>query len=502
MLTKASKTIEFGDFQTPAPLAEQVCNLLLRGGVAPNAIVEPTCGTGSFLRACVDAFPACSRVLGFEVNSDHVQRAQTLPRVEVRLADFFKKDWPSTLNALDGQLLVIGNPPWVTNSAVGSISGENLPTKSNFQNLRGFDAITGKSNFDISEWMLLHLMTALSGRRAVIAMLCKTVVARKVLSHAWKQSLEVAKAAIHSIDAERHFGAAVDACLLVCHLEPGNTSTECAIHNDLAVQSSCSRIGLRGDRLVADLTAFDDYSHLAGESPLKWRSGVKHDCSRVVELRRTGHDEFENKLGETVRLESTYLFPMLKSSELARTAPSPSRVMLVTQQSVGEDTSEIQRVAPMTWDYLLSHEHFFDRRASSIYKNRPRFSVFGVGPYSFSPWKVAISGFYKRLDFRCIGPFDDKAVVVDDTCYFLPCRTERDARRLTALLNSRSAKGFLGSLAFWDAKRPITAQLLQNLDLSKLADEAGVQLPLWIDPPSKHRRFTGPSLFSALDPDL
>ncbi len=501
MIKKAINRIEFGDFQTPDPLAEEICILLRGMGVVPKTIVEPTCGQGSFLRACLNVFPECSRLLGFDVNSDYVQQAQALPRVEVQLENFFYKDWHGTLDTLDDEILVIGNPPWVTNSTVGSINGENLPTKSNFQRLRGFDAVTGKSNFDISEWMLLQLIEALSGKQAVIAMLCKTVVARKVLSHIWKHSLQVTKSAIYSIDADKHFGAAVSACLLVCYLRPGSESTECDIHQHLGLESACSRIGLRDDRLVSDLGAFRNYAHLAGKCPLKWRSGVKHDCARVVELRPKSNNEFENKLGETVRLESSYLFPMLKSSELARPDSTPSRLMLVTQRSVGEDTSRIQHVAPMTWAYLLSHEHLFNRRSSSIYKNRPRFSIFGIGPYSFAPWKVAISGFYKRFDFRCIGPFDDRPVVVDDTCYFLPCRTEGDAALLTALLNSESAKGLLRSLAFWDAKRPITAQLLGNLDLSKLADEAGVSLPSWVDTPRRRGEHTDSSLFSGFEPD-
>ena len=78
------------------------------------------------------------------------------------------------------RILVIGNPPWVTNSDLGQLGSNNLPTKTNFQGLRGFDARTGKSNFDISEWILVRLIEALPPDGA-IAMLCKTMTARKVL---------------------------------------------------------------------------------------------------------------------------------------------------------------------------------------------------------------------------------------------------------------------------------------------------------------------------------
>ena len=105
--------------------------------------------------------------------------------------------------------------------------------------------------------------------------------------------------------------------------------------------------------------------------------------------------------------------------------------------------------------------------------------MFCVGPYSFAPWRVAISGFYKRLDCRSIGSAGRKPVVFDDTCYFLPCGSRQDAAVLADLLNSKAATGFFRYLIFWDAKRPITAQVLANLGLRLLAEETGVALPEW-----------------------
>jgi len=110
-----------------------------------------------------------------------------------------------------------------------------------------------------------------------------------------------------------------------------------------------------------------------------------------------------------------------------------------------------------------------DRRGSSIYKGRPPFSIFGIGPYSFAPWKVAISGFYKRLNFQQVGPLQGRPVVFDDTCYFLACSSEEESRRVVELLNSNVARDFYRAFVFWDAKRPITAELLQRLSLPGLA---------------------------------
>lgn len=471
---KSRRKVEYGDFQTPGALAVEVCGLLSRIGVSPASVVEPTCGRGAFLLASERAFPRCRVLLGHDVNPEHVKAARAaVQSANVEVSDFFDKDWPEVLRSLDDPILFVGNPPWVTNSALGGIGGTNLPSKSNQQRLTGLDAITGKSNFDISEWMLARLLELISGRSAVLAMLCKTVVARKVMLRAWKAKLQIERSAIYGIDAMGHFGAAVDACLLVCLLEPGAGSAECDVFESLTAREPASTLAIRADRLVADLASLARSSHLVGPSPVKWRSGIKHDCSKVIELRRGPRpNTYVNGLGKVVRLEREFLYPMLKGSELANGA-SPTRYMLVTQRSIGEETMTLRDRAPLTWRYLESYARTFDARASSIYRNRPRFSMFGVGDYSFASWKVAISGFYKRIEFRAIGPTMGKPVVFDDTCYFLPCRSVEEAQSLAALLNSDQASEFFKAFVFWDAKRPITASLLATLDLDALAIEVG-----------------------------
>ncbi len=195
-----------------------------------------------------------------------------------------------------------------------------------------------------------------------------------------------------------------------------------------------------------------------------------------MELKSFG-GKFQNGLGEPVEIEDVFVYPMLKSSELAKSGSLPVRHMLVTQQFVGEDTARIEIDAPATWRYLQAHGHYMDKRTSTIYRNRPRFSVFGVGPYAFAPWKVAISGFYKRLEFSVIGPVDGKPVVLDDTCYFLPFVSKDEAETVKTVLHSQPAMRFLRSRVFWDSKRPITAGLLRSLNLAALAAQLDTSLP-------------------------
>lgn len=480
---KRKNKIEFGDFQTPPVLAVDACKLLLELGVNPKSIVEPTCGLGSFFVSGLEQFENIEKGVAVDINEGYLNNLREKinsghwnSTIDISCKDFFKMDWADIFENLPEPIMAIGNPPWVTNAELGSLGSLNLPEKSNSQQLHGLEAITGKGNFDISEWMLNHLLEKMNGKKGVLAMLCKTAVARKVLINAWKKGYFLANSKMFLIDSKKYFNVAVDACFFVCQISRDGYSRDCEVYESFAKKQHRHTIGLRDNLLVADVSSFSQSSSLVSfQEPLvEWRSGVKHDCSKVMELTRE-NGCLKNGLDEQVDIENSYLYPMLKSSDLANgKIHNPYRYMLVTQQGTGDKTRPIEIRAPKTWAYLERHGSYLDKRASSIYRKRPRFSIFGVGKYSFSPWKVAISGFYKKLEFKVIGEFEEKPIMLDDTSYFIPCKDKFEAKYFASLLNSPLAKEFFETFVFWDAKRPITMELLRRLDLRKLAARLGV----------------------------
>ncbi|MEW6209299.1 MAG: N-6 DNA methylase [Acidobacteriota bacterium] len=469
------RRIEFGDFQTPDELASVLCKRLSALGIQPDAVVEPTCGTGAFVVAAAQEFPNARVILGFDINHDYLDslrhRLASMPdsnRIRIEQADFFKTHWREKLDSLTGSILVIGNLPWVTNAAQGVIRGSNLPVKSNFLRRSGFDAISGKSNFDISEWMLLEVLRWFEGRAGDVAMLVKTAVARKVLAHAERQRASISDAFLIRVDAKRFFNASVDACLLVMRLSDDqvNSKYDYTVFDSLDDRAG-HRVGHRCGLTVSDLDKFEAYSFLVGQSPKRWRSGIKHDSAAIMEFTRTERG-LENGLGEIINLEPTYLFPLLKGSDVGSGKDWRNKYMLVTQNRVGESTDRIRTVAPLTWDYLMQHAAALDSRASAIYRKNPRFSIFGIGAYAFRPWRIAICGLYKTLRFRLVGPVEGRPVMFDDTVYYLSFDTEDEARETLDKLNSKPAMELLSSLIFRDEKRPIKTGILNILDWTRL----------------------------------
>ncbi|MBH8575492.1 SAM-dependent methyltransferase [Nostocaceae cyanobacterium CENA369] len=473
----AQKTkIEYGDFQTPLELANKVCQKLVELEVIPDIIVEPTCGIGNFIEVASESFKSANKIFGVEVNYKYVEKTKANnkllndKRIEIKYGDFFQFNWSSIIGSSNDKILVIGNLPWVTNSQQGSIDGNNLPNKSNFNKYSGLDAITGKSNFDISEWMLIQVVQWLQKREGYLAILCKSSVARKILSYIRYQKLNLAYCANYKIDAKKYFNATVEACLLLCKFDSNSQNYFCDVFSNLET-SDYYRISYWNNVLVRDINTFEKVQKLyEKQSKIKWRSGIKHDCASVMEFSKI-NNTLINGLGETVDIEETYLFPLLKGSYVAQNKTNnTNRYVLVTQRFVGEAVEYIKDSAPKTWNYLETHAQYLDKRKSKIYQDNPRFSIFGVGSYTFAPWKIAICGLYKKLEFRLIGKINEKPVIFDDTVYFLSFDDASIAYQTFKLLSSSLAKDFYSSLIFWDEKRPIKSSILNNLNLIALAE--------------------------------
>ena len=484
--------IERGDWQTPAGLARAVLERVVAaaatsGARAPRTVLEPTCGEGTFLVAAGARFQR-AELLGYDIDAKYTRRARLAlrehgARARVVTKDFFATDWERELAEVVGPVLVLGNPPWVTTAQLGSMGRTNAPDRSNERGFQGLDARTGKSNFDVSEWMIERLLEALEGREATVAMLCKAAVARRLVETIAARGLGVAPVGLWRIDAAEHFDASVSAVLFVARTGKAAKAGRAAswpVYARLDAAEPESSLGVVDGVLVADAERFVRTRHLAGDCDPEWRSGVKHDCARVMELARAAgdpHGPWLNGLGERVDIESEVVHPLLKSSDVANDRAAPTRAMIVTQRSLGEDTRTLRARAPRAWRYLSRHRALLDARKSSIYDNQPPFAIFGIGPYSFAPWKVAVSGLYKRSTFTVVGPHEGRAVVLDDTCYFLAFDDERSARLAAAALRSDAARDFLGARIFWDAKRPITKSILQTLDLNALGAAAASSSP-------------------------
>ncbi len=464
---------DLGDFQTPPGLVSAVLDRLDSLGISHPRVLEPTCGRGHFLAGLLDRPGPPREIFGFEIQSDHLEAARratsaAMVRVVLEQADLFATDLGTIAWRTDGPLLVVGNPPWVTTADLGRLESQNGPIRIVVEGMTGLDARTGRSNFDLAEAVWHKLLTELNEPDATIAMLCKLSTARSVLRWAVTTARPVASATIHRLDAHRWFGAAVGACLFVVRLGSVRSCDRVDVYPDLVSDTPETTIGVVDGLLVADLAAFERTSHAFGQSRLVWRQGVKHDAASVMELTEID-GTLRNGHGEVVDIEPEHIFPLRKGVDLAgRSVTSRGRSVIVTQRRLGEDTTALSGRSPRLWAYLNRHADIFKARKSKVYAGHVPFAMFGVGDYTFASHKVAIPGLHKGVPFQAIGTEGGRPVLLDDTCYFLPCETALEADRLAGLLNGPEAQSLIAALRFPDAKRSITKAILQRIDLDRL----------------------------------
>ena len=170
---------EYGDWQTNLNLAIEVCKRLKSKRYDPQVIIEPTCGKGNFIIAALMVFNNIQEVYGIEIYKPYIDEVkyqilqfylnnemEDKPVFNFYKANFFDFDLATISKAVGNkEILILGNPPWVTNGKLGELNSNNLPLKSNFKEHNGLEAITGKGNFDISEYITIQLVKFFSGNR-------------------------------------------------------------------------------------------------------------------------------------------------------------------------------------------------------------------------------------------------------------------------------------------------------------------------------------------------
>lgn len=281
---KSLSRITYGDWQTNMDLATKACRVLRDKGCRPNVIIEPTCGMENFILAALDVFQdSVEMVIGIDINPDYISHVQSVleggqfGNIEKHIVckSIFDVQFSELPEWGEREVLAIGNPPWVTNSQLGVIGGDNLPVKSNFKKLRGIDAMTGGGNFDIAESVLLHLFRLLAHAHANFAFLVKSSVARSIVrdrESVYAKSLNFSQ---YNFDAKREFGVSVSACLFVAlggQVEGGDEVCDVdSLYGDGHVYPS---YGWVGDCFTSDVAAYEASRLLEGECQLEWRSGI------------------------------------------------------------------------------------------------------------------------------------------------------------------------------------------------------------------------------------
>lgn len=318
---------EFGDFQTNINLAISVCDLLKNRNIEPEFILEPTCGTGNFIVASVQIFKRIKAFFAIEIYKPYILQAKlnlldyflhnsktNIPEIFFFNDDILDFDFCNIKQKIsNGRILILGNPPWVTNTELSKMNSSNLPEKSNINNYKGLDALTGKGNFDICESITNLVLRNFSDLNGNLAFLIKNTVIKNLLTSQKSNPISVGCITKFRIDSKKEFNAAVDASLMLCNLN--SKASIVSSEFDFYSNELISNFGRANGKFASNLNTYKIVSFIDGKSEFEWRQGVKHDCSKVMELiKRNGI--YINGNNENVIIENECIYGLIKSSDL------------------------------------------------------------------------------------------------------------------------------------------------------------------------------------------
>jgi len=488
-LSDRSEKSEYGDYQTNTNLSVQVCELLKSKKINPNIIFEPTFGKGNFIISSLKTFDNIEQIFGVEIYKPYIQITkfkildyfiqnlnQKAPKIKLFHANIFDFDTKKHINInKNDNFLILGNPPWVTNTELSGINSKNLPRKVNFKNHKGLDAMTGKGNFDIAEFITNSLFEKFADKTGNFAFLIKNSVIKNILQRQIVNNYKITNLEKFIIDAKKEFNVSVNASLFYCKLN--SKSDKLCAEFDFYTKEKIKEFGWVNDKFVSNTDTYQKYANFDGICQYEWRQGMKHDLTKVMEIEKVADNLYQNKFNEKFELEEELVYGILKSSDLkGETINKTRKYTIITQKKIGQATSFIKNDYHKTYNYLQSKFDLFSKRKSSIYKGKPAFSIFGIGDYSFKPYKIAISGLYKQLNFTLIKPDkNNKPIMLDDTCYFIGFDDEKEAEIIFEVLKSEEVKEFLSSLIFNDAKRSVTKDLLMRIDISAVMKNKNIR---------------------------
>lgn len=511
-----------GEYYTPRGVADlAVCELDV-DDLASETVLDPGCGSGVFLAACIDAklaalrpeLPAealidavTSTVYGIDLNPLAVKAAKlaylhalrpaleagSVDRIEVPV--FLTDSLGLTRDddvRMGGEPLalavdhLVGNPPWLTWGALTE-SVRDAWRETHVERLdllphRGIETRLGHGNDDVSipfVWTWIDRYLADGGDASfVLKRDILTGPAGRLLRRGRVGSRPVAVRHVHDFGRVRPFGddVAVNAAVYTVGADRRHSfpipMDRWTRSGDAPSFSTAAAVRGTLDRERTGLVPVDDADPASswigvdaerrahGECAHDIRHGVKDDAADVYTVDR-------DRLG---RIEPDHVYPYLRSRHIVKYGLFGHDLQLVPMRAADEDNeAELRAAQPETYAYLDANRERLAARSSTWLDGGPFYNLFGLGPYTWSEYKVVWCRLGFKPHFAVVSTVEDpdlgeKPVVPGDHCMFVPTDDEHEAHFLCGLLNSAPYQRSIAGLAS-EGKASLSKAVVSELRL-------------------------------------
>lgn len=487
-----------GEYYTPDWLAELTLERV--GYTGEGRLLDPACGSGTFLALALRRLPANYDSLQGIAGIDrhplaclaaranlvlHLGAPDSPQRLPVHCADAILQ--PPQIGRFE---TIVGNPPWVNWETLPATYREQSRALWEHYGLfphSGLESILGKGKKDLSLLLTYGVLDAYLAQGGKLAFILSQTVLKSSGAGAGFRRFRlpdgVPLRALHVDDLSRlkmFPGVSTGAALLV--LQKGQPTRYPVPYTFWKRRKAGQSISMRdalGDVqaktrqipfvaqpiaepesgwLSGKASAIAALHHLRGESDYAAHAGVYTGGANAVYWLEVLHQEEEGLLRVrniiagakrpvpqvAALIEPQFVYPLLRGTDLQRWRAVPGAHILLVQdphKRRGYDEDWLREHYPRTYAYLAQFEDVLRARATfkRYYRHSsPFYSMFDIGDYSLAPFKVVWQGFGTHtMQAAVVGSVAGKAVLSNQAMHpFIGLHDEDEAHYLAACLNS------------------------------------------------------------------
>ncbi len=217
------------------------------------------------------------------------------------------------------------------------------------------------------------------------------------------------------------------------------------------------------------------------------RHGVVNDLNGVFMLKINSKKEsgllsvnnladFGKKKVKEIRaeIEPDLIYPLIKPDNTKKWKIDKYHYILLPHKKDGENNESFLRVNyPKSYAYLNRFKDELLSRKSKWFKGegKPFYSLFGIGKYTFMPFKIVWCCMSYKPYFSVVSKITDeyigtKTLIPDNTIGNISFDSEKEAHFVCAILNSEKAK-FLFSIRSSKSKWGISIEMVKKIPIPK-----------------------------------
>ena len=183
-------------------------------------------------------------------------------------------------------------------------------------------------------------------------------------------------------------------------------------------------------------------ANTGGANAVFWVN-VKSRSRSLAQIRNVTEGARKPVAATRTTVEAKLLYPLLRGQNVARWRAVPEHSILITHRpgmklrAIPE--TEMRGAFPRSFSYLKRFEALLRRRpafARYFRPDAPFYSLFNIGDYTFTPWKVVWREQALPFTAAVAGPVRETVVIADHKLMIVPADSDSEAHYLCAVLNS------------------------------------------------------------------